>query len=94
MCELTQDLTDRGLLIEAGFLTFKLLYMAPNLSAAHARDMRIAWFASAHHLWNCVINVLEPEAEPTETDYARMSMIDEEIKRFSDEWLQMKSPWN
>lgn len=92
--ELTQDLAERGLLIEAGFLEFQHLSISPNVSAAYVRAMRTAWFVSAHHLWNCVVNVLEPEAEPTENDYARMSKIDEEIQRFTDEWLQTKSTWN
>jgi hypothetical protein len=44
--------------------------------------MRGAFFAGAQHLFASIMVIMDPGAEPTAADLARMSQIHEELERF------------
>lgn len=78
-----QKLTDRGLLIEAGWvaLRFATLQDAPEIQV---REMRKAFFAGAQHLFASITGVMDDGEEPTADDLRRMEMIHVELEAFVD----------
>jgi len=48
-------------------------------------ETRRAFFGGAATLFETIMRVLEPDAEPTEKDLARMDRIAEELARWGDE---------
>src|SRR6266478_6473509 len=70
--ELCKVLTDKGQLIEAGWRSYELIVLDPNASDIQLKETRIAFFAGAQHLWGSVMGILDPGAEPTDKDMARM----------------------
>lgn len=85
---LEKDLIDKGLLVEAGWISFRIAVMPPNAPAVQIEEMRKAFFAGAQHLFSSIMTVLEPGEEPTESDFRRLSNIDAELKRFGEAWLK------
>jgi hypothetical protein len=80
---LTKDLTDKGLLIEAGFAALRHMAIAKDASAEQVDEMRGAFFAGAQHLFASIMSILDPgDEEPTENDLRRMSLISDELDRF------------
>ncbi len=79
---LSRDLVDRGMLIEAGWVGLRLTAMHPDAPADQLREMRMAFFAGAQHLFGSIMGILEPGAEPTDKDCARLDLIDAELKTF------------
>ena len=79
---LTKDITDKGKLIEAGFAAFASFVIAKDALATHLSEMQLAFMAGAEHVWSSVMNMLDPDEEPTEADLRRMDLIQREI----DEW--------
>jgi hypothetical protein len=82
--KMTKDLVDQGKIIEAGFEAMRIVSMHKEAPEYQIRDMRMAFFAGAQHLWSSVMSILEPGAEPTEKDLKRMNLIHEELQ----EWVQ------
>ena len=79
---LTKDLTDKGLLIEAGFAALRHMAIAKDASAEQVDEMRGAFFAGAQHLFASIMSILDPgDEEPTENDLRRMSLITDELAR-------------
>lgn len=83
---LGRELTDKGLLIEAGFAMLCKMSMAPDASPTQVREMRMAFFAGAQHVFGTIMSILEPGADPTDADLRRMDQIDAELKRFIAEF--------
>jgi hypothetical protein len=82
---LSQELTARGLLIEAGYVGLRLAAMAPDASEVQVREMRMAFFAGAQHLFASIMGILDPGDEPTDADLKRMDNIAAELGRFERE---------
>lgn len=80
--ELLRQATDKGKLIELEWLSFVKAVMPPNASDVQISEMRKAFFAGAQHLFGSIMSILEPDAEPTEKDLERMTLIDIELKEF------------
>jgi hypothetical protein len=80
--KLTKDLTDKGLLIEAGFVSLRHTAMAKDAPAEQVDEMRIAFFAGAQHLFGSIMSILDPGEEPTLADLQRMDLIQRELDRF------------
>jgi hypothetical protein len=78
--ELTKDLVDRGMLIEAGFVAFRHLAMDKDAPPLQIEEMRLAWMAGAEHLFSSVMTMLDPGEEPTATDLRRMDQVASEIE--------------
>lgn len=84
--EVTKALTDRGKLIEAGFVAFKHLTLQ-RASQAQIDVMRIAWMGGADHLFSSIMDILDPGEEPTDKDLKRMDLIEKELAEFRTELL-------
>lgn len=79
--DLTRVATDKGKLLETGFAAF-LALMAPKAPPEQVAEMQIVFMAGAEHAWSSIMNLLDPDAEPTAADLRRMELIQREI----DEW--------
>ena len=84
--QLHKDLANSGKLIEAGFVSMRLACMAPDAPPDQVREMRMAFFGGAQHLFASIMIALDPEAEPTEADMRRMDLIDRELREFIQEF--------
>ena len=78
----TRDLTDSGKLIEAGWVSMRIACDLVDAPADQLREMRMAFFAGAQHLFGSILSVLEPGDEPTEKDLKRMDLIHTELQDF------------
>jgi hypothetical protein len=79
---LSRELTDQGKLIEAGWVAMRLGFVPLDAPADQLHEMRLAFFAGAQHLFSSIMTILEPDAEPTDKDLARMDLIDKELRAF------------
>ncbi|MEF2553213.1 hypothetical protein VQ042_17930 [Aurantimonas sp. A2-1-M11] len=89
---LCRDLTDKGQLIEAGWVSLRLAAVPDDAPATQLLEMRNAFFAGAQHLFSSIMTVLEPDAEPTQADMDRLTRIDEELQRFIAEFAAGNAP--
>jgi hypothetical protein len=83
---LTRDLIDAGKLIEAGWVSLRIAGDLIDTPADQLREMQIAFFAGAQHLFGSIMSVLDPGAEPTDKDMERLDSIDKELKTFIKEF--------
>ena len=83
---LSQKLTDQGRLIEAGWVGFQIAVVPPDAPDVQVREMRLAFMAGAQHLFSSITAIMEADREPTEADMRRMSLIDDELKAFTEEF--------
>lgn len=83
LAAVAQDLTERGLLIEAGFVSLMLAAIPPDAPQVQLVEMRTAFFAGALHVFASLMSILDPGEEPTDADLARMSQINDELERFA-----------
>jgi len=88
---LTKELTDKGLLIEAGYAAFRLYCIPLHASKDQLEDMRIAFFAGAQHLYGSIMTVLDPGDEPSDADLNRMRVIHDELEVFRKD-LEQRMP--
>lgn len=82
---ITKEYSDKGQMIEVGWLALRKVWLHPESPPAQVRDCRWAFFAGAQHLLASIMVTLDPESEPTEADMRRMSLIHEELRRFEVE---------
>lgn len=79
-----RELTDRGLIIEAGFVGLRFASIPPDAPAVQIEEMRNAFFAGAQHLFASIMSILDPGEEPTEDDLRRLTTISKELDDFID----------
>lgn len=79
---LHQELTDRGKIIEAGWVGFRLAVFPQGAPAYQLEEMRNAFFGGAAHLYHSVMTVMEDGSEPTEKDVSRMEKMHDELQEF------------
>lgn len=84
--QLSAKLVDQGLLIEAGWVALQMTALAPDAPEIQRREMRMAYFAGAQHLFGSIMGILDPGQEPTERDMKRMSLINDELNKFIEEF--------
>lgn len=84
--QLARDLTDSGQLIEAGWVSLRLLCGLEHAPPSQLEQMRDAFFAGAQHLFGSILSIMDADREPTEADLERMASINEELKRFIDDF--------
>jgi hypothetical protein len=77
------DLTDRGRLIETGWLSLRAMAIPKNAPDVQINEMRMAFFAGAQHLYASMMGIMDPGREPTEQDMKRMQLIHEELDAFA-----------
>jgi hypothetical protein len=77
--KLVKDLADRGLLIAAGWQTYRLLCL--KLPAHEPADaLHEAFMAGAEHVFASMMNMMEEDREPTAADMHRMTQLHEELE--------------
>lgn len=81
----TRDLTDKGKIMEAGWIGFRHMVIDEQAQAIQLQEMRMAFMAGAQHLFSSIMVTLEPDKEPTANDLRRMSMIHQELESFGKE---------
>jgi hypothetical protein len=79
---LSRELVDKGLLIEAGWVSFRASAISADAPEVQLREMRLAFFAGSQHLFGSIMTVLDPGSEPTEADLKRMENISTELNNF------------
>lgn len=79
---LCRDLTEKGLLIEAGWVSLRLAAIPLDAPSQQLDEMRTAFFAGAQHLFSSIMVGLDPGEEPTEADLGRIKKIDDELQDF------------
>lgn len=90
--EITKELINRGKLVELGWQILRISAIDPEASSAQVDDMRTAFFAGAQHVFASILAMLESEDEPTEGDISRMTMIHNELNKFSKEFRLRFTP--
>lgn len=92
--DLTKQLVDKGLLIEAGFASMIVAaYGDPkDMPADQLRELRQAFFAGAQHLYGSMMSFLDPGEDPTTADLSRMEQIDTELQTFIQEYADRNIP--
>ena len=82
--EASQKLADKGLLIEAGWLAFRIMFLqsAPPVAL---RLARLAYMSGAQHLFASILAMLESGDEETPADLRRMELIQHELDAFTKE---------
>jgi hypothetical protein len=83
---LSRELADQGKLIEAGWVALRAVAIPLNAPPIQLEEMRMAFFAGAQHLFSSIMAILEPGAEPTDNDLARLDLIDKELRDFIAEF--------
>jgi hypothetical protein len=81
---ITQELVDKGLLIEAGWVGLRMVSLPPNAPQVQVDSMRMAFFAGAQHLFSSLLSFMDEDREPTDRDMVRMAMVQSEL----DEYLK------
>lgn len=56
------------------------------------REMRMAFFAGAQHLFSSIMTVLDPGEEPTDKDLQRMDLIHQELDAFIKDFALRYAP--
>jgi hypothetical protein len=91
--EVIRKLCDEKRLLVGGFNIFRTAVIHPEASDTQIREMSMAFHAGASFLFEAIMLLLDPSAEPTETDLDRMSNINEELAEFGEgfkEFLKKK----
>ena len=79
---LSRELTDKGKLIEAGWVGLRLAAIPDDAPAVQLDEMRKAFFAGAQHLFSSIMTILDEDREPTDADLRRMGLISDELEAF------------
>ena len=85
--DLTKEAAKQGRLIEVGWLGLRLVSIPENAPQIQIDEMRGAFFAGAQHLFSSIMTILDPEAEPTQADLNKMSMIQSELDEFIKQYM-------
>lgn len=82
---LTKIATDKGHVVELGWIAMRLHVIPADASDTQLSEMRKAFFLGAEHVWASIMTILDPGAEPTEKDMRRMDLINRELEAFRKE---------
>jgi hypothetical protein len=83
--QLSRRLADEGKLIEAGWVSLRMVAIPLDAPAVQLNEMRLAFMAGAQYLFSSILGMLDPDIEETPDDLRRMELIDAELERFADE---------
>lgn len=78
----TKELVDKGMIIEAGWISLRLACDLVDAPADQLREMRMAFLAGSQHLMGSIMTFLEAGEEPTDNDMKRIDLIHEELQAF------------
>ena len=81
--KLTDQFTKEGKLIEAGWVSLRLMTLPQDAPQIQIDEMRNAFFAGAQHLFGSLMTILDPGTEEiTAADLAKMDLIHRELNVF------------
>jgi hypothetical protein len=80
----TKELADSGQIIEGGWRAYLILTGMASASDVQISECRKAYYAGAQHLFGSIMATLDSGTEPTEADLKRITLINEEL----DRWVQ------
>lgn len=83
--EAVKVLTDKGKLVEAGFLSLRLSVIPKDAPPVQVDEMRLAFVAGAQHVWASIMTMLDPGRDPTAKDLRRMALISDELDTMAKE---------
>lgn len=93
LTDLTKQLIDDGKIIEAGWVGMKLACVSDNAPQLQIDEMRMAFFAGAHHLFQSIVAALDADEEPTD-DLRRMDQIKAELDGYARGFAEKHGiPW-
>jgi hypothetical protein len=78
----TRGMADESKLIAIGWYGFDKHVIPSDASEQQRRDMCIAFFAGADHLYSSIMSMLDPGVEETPGDMRRMAAIHDELEKF------------
>lgn len=78
--EVCKQLADAGKLVEGGWESYKIVVLAPDLSAVEYDRHRTSYFAGAQHLFASIMSVMDDNDEPSDADMKKMSLISKELE--------------
>jgi hypothetical protein len=90
--KVTRDLVDGGKLVETGWLGYRTAVISPRAPDVQVRECRMAFFAGAQHVYASLMTMLEPGEDPTTADLGRMQALDDELRRFADDFALNQTP--
>jgi hypothetical protein len=85
---LSVELTDKGKLIEAGWIGLRLALKLEDAPKVQLEEMKKAFFAGAQHLFSSIMTILDEDKEPTDADMKRMSLISDELETFGEQFKE------
>lgn len=89
---LSQELNDKGKLIEAGWISLRLAAVPLDAPAIQLEEMRNAFFAGAQHLFSSIMTILDDGPDATDKDLNRMDLIDQELREFIEDFSMRRLP--
>ncbi len=84
---LVAQATDRGRLIELGWLALRAELLPFDTPVDQVKQARMCYLAGAQHLWASLLSFLEDGSEPTMQDLQRMAKVSAELEAFAA-WLK------
>jgi hypothetical protein len=84
----TEKLIAEGKLIEAGWIAMKAMAIPPDAPDYQLEEMRNAFFAGAQHLFGSLMNLFDPEGEPTDEDVRKVEKINDELNVFITDFIK------
>lgn len=80
----TKELIAAGKIIEAGWISYRMLVLPKDASDVQVDETRKAFFAGSQHLFASMMRTLDPGTEPTEQDLVRLDHIHAELSAFGE----------
>lgn len=71
--------------IAKGWSSYLVTVMSPQAPPIQVRETKRAFYAGAQHFLMSVMRIMDPEAEPTAADLARLEAMDQELQAFARE---------
>ena len=85
--KVTEELTDHGRLVEAGWVSYRLMVMDDAAPQIQREECKMAFFAGAHHVLNSLAIIMDEDREPTERDVTRLQKIHAELEEFKNKLM-------
>lgn len=79
---LQNELIEKGLLIDAGWVGFRLAVGWEDAPKQQLEECRNAFFAGAQHLFAAIIGTLDDGDDATPADLRRLDLINSELQAF------------
>ena len=86
--EITKMYVDKGRIIELGWQFLRTMAISKDASGTQLKEMRMAFFAGAQHCFGSMMSLLEPGNEATENDLRRLTLINQELEEFIEQFKQ------